>query len=287
MINLYLLGEKGYFALKSINLNFLSILNCVIIGTDKNVLNDYSVNIKNYCETNNINYLFQNKTIENGKADYSIAIGWRWLINDGTKLIVFHDSILPRLRGFNPLVTSLINGDSEIGVTVLFGTDDFDRGDIIIQKKIQVSYPIKIKTAIENVSFLYGEAMNELIHKLKSGVIHSYPQDETIVTYSIWRDEADYLIDWNKSSDYIKRFIDAVGYPYKGAYTIFNNVKYYIKDSILIEDVVVENRTPGKVLFKKDSSFVVVCGSGLLCVNDFFDENGDKIEITNFRIRFN
>lgn len=287
MINLYLLGEKGYVSLKAINLHFLALIRNVIIGRDKNIINDYSSDIKSYCEENQLNYLIQNKTIENSRVDYSIAIGWRWLIQDNSKLIVFHDSILPRLKGFNPLVTALINGDSEVGVTVLFGTEDFDKGDIIIQKRIQIDYPIKIKKAIESLSLLYGEALAELIHNIKSDVLNSYVQDDSLVTYSLWRDEADYIIDWSKSSDYIERFIDAVGYPYKGAFTTWNSVKYYIKDSKPVKDVVIENRTPGKVLFRKDNSFIIVCGSGLLCVQDLYDENGNKLEISNFRIRFN
>lgn len=286
MINLYLLGEKGFYSLKSINKHYLTRIKYVIIGRDKNVLNDYSAEIKKYCQENQLNFLVQNKTIENARSDYSIAIGWRWLIKDESKLIVFHDSILPRLRGFNPLVTSLINGDREVGVTVLIGTEDFDRGDIIIQKKIHINYPIKIKKAIQIISILYGEALNELMCQLQSGDLKLTVQDDSLTTYSLWRDEDDYKIDWSKSSDYIKRFIDAVGYPYKGAYTTWNNCKYYINDSFVVEDVIIENRCHGKVLFKKGNSFFIVCGSGMLCVNDFFDENGQKIEIDFFRIKF-
>jgi methionyl-tRNA formyltransferase len=286
MINLYLLGEKGYLSLKSINSIFLSLIQCVIIGKDKNILNDYSSDIIKYCEEKRLNFIIQNKTLENNIVKYSIAIGWRWLIKDKSKLIVFHDSILPRLRGFNPLVTSLLNGDNEIGVTVLYGSDDFDRGELIIQKKININYPLKIKVAIESVSFLYGEAMNELLNQLKYGAIKSTKQDESLATYSLWRDEEDYIIDWSKSSDSIKRFIDAVGYPYKGAFTTCKGHKFYIKDSFVEGDVIVENRSPGKVLFKKENYFFIVCGSGLLCVEDFFDENGEKIEITNFRLKF-
>lgn len=286
MINLYLLGEKGYFSLKSIALSFLPMINCVIIGRDKNILNDYSSDIKIYCEVNKINFLIYNKKNEISSVLYSIAVGWRWLIKGDSKIIVFHDSILPRLRGFNPLVTALINGDNEIGVTVLFGTDDFDRGDIIIQKKNHIDYPVKIQTAIETLCHLYGAAMNELLSQLKLGVLKSIVQDDSLATYSIWRDEDDYLIDWCKSSDYIKKFIDALGYPYKGAFTTWNNKKFYIKDSFVVEDVIIENRTPGKTLFKRGNSFVIICGSGLLGVDDFFDENGNKMEINNFRIRF-
>ena len=102
----------------------------------------------------------------------------------------------------------------------------------------------------------------------------------------MWRDIEDYIIDWSKSSDYIKRFIDAVGYPYKGAFTTCNSSKYYIKESFIVDDVIIENRTPGKVLFKKENMFYIVCGVGLLCVQNFFNEDGQKININNFRIRF-
>jgi methionyl-tRNA formyltransferase len=286
MINLYILGEKGYFSLISIQSNFLSLINFVVVGRDKNILNDYSAEIIEYCELNNLNYFVQNKVIEHSKVTYNIAIGWRWLIKDGIKLIVFHDSLLPRLKGFNPLVTSLINGDKEIGVTVLFGADDFDSGDIIIQKKIKINYPIKIKQASEKISILCAEAINELLYQITSGVIKSLSQDESLSTFSLWRDEEDYLIDWTKSSLEIVRFIDSVGYPYKGAFTTWKNRKYFIKDALIASDVIIENRSPGKILFKKENCFFVVCGTGLLCISEFFDENGEKIELPNFRVRF-
>lgn len=285
MINLYLIGEKGLITLKSIKSEYLSLLNCVIIGRDRNIKNDYNSDIRCFCESNKIDFLLQNKPIVNGSAEFSIAIGWRWLINDNSKLIVFHDSLLPRLRGFNPLVTALINGESEVGVTVLFGTENFDTGPIIIQKKINIDYPLKIKLAIERMGLLYAEAMNELLCQIKSGDLASTAQNESLATYSLWRDDDDYLIDWNKSAAHIKRFIDAVGYPYKGAFSRWNNVKYYINDAQIVDDVQIENRTTGKVLFKKDNSLIIVCGSGLLRVKDFFDEDGNIIEINNFRIR--
>lgn len=286
MINLYLLGKKGFLSLKSISSNFLELINYVIIGKDKNVVNDYSNMIIDYCIENNITYLVQNKTKDNSFVKYSIAIGWRWMIRDKSKLIVFHDSVLPKLRGFNPLVTSLINGYKEIGVTVLYGTDDFDRGEIILQKKINITYPLKIQEAIDSVSLLYGQAIDQLLNRLKHGTLTSIPQDELLATYSLWRDNEDYIIDWSKSSDYIKRFIDAVGYPYKGAFTTWNSSKYYIKESFIVDDVLIENRTPGKVLFKKENMVFIVCGIGLLCVQNFFNEDGQKININNFRIRF-
>jgi methionyl-tRNA formyltransferase len=47
----------------------------------------------------------------------------------------------------------------------------------------------------------------------------SAPQADDFATYSIWRDEADYEIDWSSDAQAIQRFINAVGYPYAGART--------------------------------------------------------------------
>ena len=75
MINLYLLCKKVFIS-KIYNSNFLELINYVIIGKDKNVVNDYSDSIIDYCIENNLTYLVQNKTKDNSFVKYSIAIGW-------------------------------------------------------------------------------------------------------------------------------------------------------------------------------------------------------------------
>ena len=285
MINLYLTGKKGFNSLKNLNKIYHKYINKVIIGHDKNIINDYSDLVKKYCKNHFIDYVVQNKTYNNN-SNYSIAIGWRFLINDESKLIVFHDSILPKYRGFNPLVTSLINGDNEIGVTALKGSNEYDKGEIIEQEAIKISYPIKIESAIDEISSCYASLLNSIFNKILSGNLNSKPQNESLATYSLWRDKYDYKINWHNDSYTIKRFIDAVGYPYNGAFTFLDNSKIIIKDSEVISDVEISNREPGKVIFKKDNNYVIVCGKGLLKVNEFFSENGEKIDFKKFRLRF-
>jgi methionyl-tRNA formyltransferase len=217
---------------------------------------------------------------------YSIAIGWRWLINDNSNLIVFHDSILPKYRGFNPLVTALINGDNEIGVTALEGANDYDSGNIIKQEKISIDYPIKIKKAIDLISLCYAKLLNSILEKITLKEIKTYPQDESLVSFSLWRDEENYKIDWSLDAKVIKRFIDAIGFPYKGAYSIVNNQKIIIRDAQVVEDVKIPIREMGKVIFKDKKSYTIVCGKGLLKVMKFFDENGSEVNLKKFRIRF-
>ncbi len=290
-IAMFLMGEKGLYTINSFISEFGSnLIDCVISSEDKNVIEDFYKDIRQKCIRNNIKF-FNRKDNYKINAEYCYAIGWRWLINiPNKKLIVFHDSLLPKYRGFAPLVSSLINKEKYIGVTALFASLEYDRGEIIFQSKRRITYPIKISEAIKLICPCYFELVKKITYYLINKKEFSpYKQNESLATYSLWRDEEDYHIDWSKDADYIKRFIDAVGYPYKGAYSILEGKKVRIFDVKIIDDVKIENRDFGKVIFIVDKKYpVIVCGKKLLMLTDIRDDaSGESlIPFNKFRVRF-
>src|SRR5579871_1990696 len=78
-------------------------------------------------------------------SDLIFMVGWQYLLpfND-PRLIVFHDSLLPRHRGFAPTVTALIVGDNVIGVTALRPEPGIDTGPIIAQAQFSVPRPARV-----------------------------------------------------------------------------------------------------------------------------------------------
>ena len=286
MINIFVIGKKGLDSVTGISTALYPKINAIIIGKDSGVVNDYSDAIEQFARQNNISYFFRTQTDEKvlAKATLNIAIGWRWLIALDVPLVVFHDSILPQYRGFNPLVSALINGDSRVGVTALMGTDEFDKGDIIGQRTIAIQYPIKIATAIDRLAKEYALLLEEVI-SASDGTLSGTPQNESEASFSLWRDDEDYQIDWQQDAQTIKRMIDAVGFPYKGAATRMDGTLVRIFDADCLEEVNIVNRAPGKVLFKHADGLVIVCGSGLLKVKDFYGDDGEKLEVNKFRIR--
>ncbi|WP_158021878.1 formyltransferase family protein [Flammeovirga pacifica] len=276
--------QKGYNTLVYISEKYLDIIGIIIIGTDKKIKNDFSSEIIEHCKIYNIKYtLDKNYSSEN----LSIAISWRWLINTND-LIVLHDSLLPKYRGFSPLVNMLINGEERIGVTAIFANDEFDKGDIIYQASTDINYPIKIQEAINEISKCYNNTIEYIfLEKLNNRIIFGKPQIEKDATYSLWRNEDDYFIDWNNSAKKIKRTIDALGSPFDGAKTFLSNNIVTIKEAEVIEDVKIENRDNGKVLFKKGTFPVVVCNEGLLMIKSIIDsDKNELLPLKQFRIRF-
>lgn len=224
------------------------------------------------------------------ETPWAIAVSWRWLIHtDHMRVIVLHDSLLPRLRGFNPLVTALINGDSDTGVTALLASQDMDRGDIVAQDAIRLRYPITIREAIDDLLPVYESLAARLVDRLAAGVtLHGTAQDEAAATYSLWRDEDDYLVDWTGDAADVRRFIDAVGAPYRGAATWLNGMLVRMLAAQELPDVRIENRTPGKIFQLREGAPVVVCGRGLLLVTRIVDDVGQcsVLPLTRMRARF-
>ena len=280
--------QKGYDVLKALSGKYSRYISTVVAARDPNIQKDYYDEIRELCLLHGYKFYDRKEDYEI-RTPYTIAISWRWLIRSSTELIVFHDSLLPKYRGFNPLVTALINRDTEIGVTALFASDSYDRGRIIAQSALNINYPIKIQEAIDAISKNYSQLACVITDSIAKEIpLMAVEQDEKKASYSLWRDNEDYQIDWGQSSEYIKRFVDAVGAPYKGAQTNIYEKPARVKDVEVMEDVFIANRTSGKVVFIIDEKPVIVCGQGLLKICELVDDvSGESIlPLTNFRTRF-
>jgi methionyl-tRNA formyltransferase len=287
-ITLFLMTGKGYSVLRHIVEQLDPALIDQVIGArDKNLRQDYYDEIQALCRAAGIPFVdrAQPYTV---RSAYSIAISWRWLIRNAGKLIVLHDSLLPRYRGFAPLVNCLINHEAEIGVTAVFSEAEFDRGPIIQAEARPVTYPVKIAQAIELTVECYTALTTDILRGIAAGTLPAgVPQDESQASYSLWRDEEDYRIDWQADSARLKRFIDAVGWPYQGASTLLNGQLARVYDAEVEPDVRIENRTAGKVMFIVEGQPVVVCGTGLLRLTRVSFETGkDALPLKPFRTRF-
>lgn len=284
----YLMNEKAIIVLKS----FLEVfdrnaVSYVVIGKDNGVVEDYSTQIEDLCNINRIDYYYRGEFIPEFDG-YKFAIGWRWMIADSQQLIVLHDSILPKYRGYAPLVSMLINGEETIGVTAMLANEEYDRGNIIGCHTEKIQYPMKVKKAIEIISRLYAQLVLQITKSIFSNEpLNEKKQNENEATYSLWRDHYDYFINWNDSAERICRKIDAVGFPYQGARTLMDGKLIYIDDAKYYGDLAIANRDVGKVISIMDGNPVVVCGEGLVIIVEARTAEGHSIlPLRKLRTRF-
>ncbi len=231
--------------------------------------------------------LTQSRRPDVQQHDLLFLVGWQFILPPaGGQAVVFHDSMLPRYRGFAPTVTALIRGDDEIGVTALSPSDSVDEGLVFGQRSARIDYPIKIEEALKQQACLMAELAIDIIDRWRAGALSTAAQDPARATYSLWRDEADYEIDWSTSAAQIKRFVDAVGFPYAGARTLVGDATILrVHDVTPLPDLQIELRDVGKVWKLDAGRAVVVCGSGLLRIDRCTTEAGADYRFERLRVR--
>lgn len=114
-IAFYIMNSKGLYVLKNFIDKFgSSSVEYVVSSEDKNIQKDFFNEIKELATKEKIKFFnrFENVAqTEKEFSGYKFAIGWRWMIKDERNLIVFHDSLLPKYRGFAPLVNYLVSNE--------------------------------------------------------------------------------------------------------------------------------------------------------------------------------
>lgn len=95
-----------------------------------------------------------------------------------------HGSLLPKYRGGAPIQYSIINGDKETGVSIMYMVKKMDAGDIISQRAIPIEDTDDSGTMFKKLSLLGRDLLLETLPKLISGDVNPVAQDPDKVVFS-------------------------------------------------------------------------------------------------------
>lgn len=282
-MDFYICGEKGLAAIRHATALGLSIDN-LVVSQDSGINDLAHPQILKLAA--DLGLRVQTRDLTFKRSEDAIAIGWKWLIKSEYKRVfVIHDSLLPKYRGWNPLVTALQLGDTVIGATLFLADLEMDTGPIVDQVAITISHPTTIRDASEKIHDAIGALLLNFKGEVAIDPNDLVPQDETQASYSIWRDEHDYDIDWSRSAEELVRFIGSLSEPYDGARTSLQGAEVRVFKAQEVPDIAIVNRQPGKVWRITNDGPLVVCGSGLIQLNRIFIGQ-EEIKISRVRQRF-
>jgi len=266
-IVLCLAGYKGYKTLELLPKK--NIQQVITYG-------GYADAIESICKINNIPVSKDRDDVLQLCYERTFFVGWQYLFQPSHNFIVIHDSLLPKRRGFCPTVSAMLAEETTHGITAFKPDRDIDSGEVYQSRKYEIKYPIKIKDVFDDLCELYIDMIIEL-----SGVSDEYPlvqQELSASTFSIWRDEVDYEIDWTNSAEYILRFINTVGYPFDGAKTWAPH-EIRIRDANIIKMNFDDQELHcGKVWSLKHNKPIIVCGENALQLLDYGPTNITKLK---------
>ncbi|MAW21363.1 MAG: methionyl-tRNA formyltransferase [Flavobacteriales bacterium] len=122
--------------------------------------------------------------------------------------INLHTSLLPNYRGAAPINWVLINGEKQTGISTFFINNEIDSGDIILQKRIELSNKTTAGQ-LHNILMNKGKLLLEdTLHLIQESKIRSIKQKITPGIKEAPKLSKDLLkINWNKSANKIHNLV--------------------------------------------------------------------------------
>ncbi len=178
----------------------------------------------------NANFL---KSLSDIKPDIAVVVAFRMLPREVWQLpklgtFNLHASLLPQYRGAAPINWAIINGETETGVTTFLLDEQIDTGNILLQKKVQIS---ENETAGELHDKLMHEGSKLVVDTIKlmeSGNYKPIPQDQLGVVGElksapkIFKETC--RIDWNEPYHKVFNLIRGLS-PYPTAWAELRAIK--------------------------------------------------------------
>ena len=177
-----------------------------------------------------------------------------------------HPALLPKYRGGNPYSHVILNGEKETGVTLHFMDENFDTGDIIIQKKIPVCKDETMGTLFNRLNYLSADMLIELLTQFEENENlprKPQPEGDFVKAPNIKENTADILINWNNSVEYIDKFIRALN-PFIIAVTEFRG--NYLKIFSATYEKCSVNVEPGTIV-AVDGELSVAAKDGIINIS--------------------
>lgn len=189
-----------------------------------------------------------------------------------------HGSLLPKYRGGSPIQTSIINGETETGITIMYMASKMDAGNIIKQKAIPILPEDDNGSMFNKLSILGRDLLLEVLPSIFDGTNLSIPQDESKVTYAYNITHEQQFINWEKSADEVCNLVRGLS-PNPTALTSIDNTIIKVYSAKKVSDDIVGK--PGEII-KLNKELLVCCGKGVISILQLQQAGKNKMDAKSF-----
>lgn len=199
------------------------------------------------------------------------------LLNSVSFAVNVHASLLPKYRGGAPIHYALINGDSDVGVTLMEMVKEMDAGDMIAKRAIPITDEDNVGTLFEKLAVVGRDLLLEYLPAYIMGDLMPEPQDPSQVTFSPNISPEEERLDWHKTNRQIFNHIRGM-YPWPVAHTLLNGERFKIYEASLAEG----SGQPGEILVLGKKELLIATGEGAIALKTVQPAGKPKMDIVDF-----
>ncbi len=191
-----------------------------------------------------------------------------------------HASLLPKYRGGAPIHQSIMDGETETGVTIMYMVEKLDAGDIISQVAIPISDNDHTGTMFTALSKVGTILLKETLPSIIDGTNKSRKQDESQVSFARNISREQEKIDWTQPGKVIYDKVRGL-HPWPVAYTPLHgeNVKVWWSEKVESESTA----SPGTIIAIEKDRIVVKTGDNIaIAITDLQPAGKKRMQAEEF-----
>ena len=195
------------------------------------------------------------------ECDYIVVAAYGQILPrevlDHAPCINLHASILPQYRGASPIQQTLLNGDSETGVTAMLMEEGLDTGAILKIEKISVPEDEMVEDLFDRLTTVATTLTLDVLKNFNS--YRAVAQDDAAATHCKKITKADGEVEFDNAVTLFNKY---------RAFTPWPGI--YLASKLKLKKIALEDKTShneaGKILSIDKDSIVVGCKQGSIRV---------------------
>lgn len=226
------------------------------------------------------------ETLRNFNADVIVTASYGQLLKSNILslcpygVVNVHASILPKYRGASPIMSAILNGDEETGVSIMKTDIGMDDGDIYKIGKTNIEPNETAGDLSDRLASLGSVLLIEVLSNLDNFVENKYCQDEKLASYCKKISKTESFIDWKESATNIHNKIRAFN-PSIIAKFHYNSIVFRIYESSIVD--VEGDYECGEILeASPKKGLLIKAGTGAISIAKIQAPNGKILDTKNF-----
>lgn len=190
-----------------------------------------------------------------------------------------HASLLPKYRGAAPIQWSIIDGETQTGVTTMMMDVGLDTGDMIEKAVVDITDQDTGGSLHDKLMEAGASLILSTMEKLQSGTAVLTKQDDSLSCYAKMLKKDMGRIDFSQPAEQIERLIRGLN-PWPSAYTKYHGKTLKIWNASVLEQDA--QGQPGEIVEVSKGRLTVQTGKNLLAVEELQLEGKKRMDIKSF-----
>ena len=218
--------------------------------------------------------------IKNTDIDFVVVVAYGQIIPDSflnIKDLIFlniHASLLPRWRGAAPIQRSIMEMDTETGISIMKIIPKLDAGPFMLQEKISINEGDNFLSLSKKLSEIGANLIVDALSLFKKNEVNFINQDEKNVTYAKKINKRETKINWNKPAKKIIAEINGLN-PFPGSWFEHGNNRIKIIEAEKTDNTGIA----GEIL---SDDLIIGCGEKSIKITLIQKEGRKILETSHF-----